>query len=156
MCRECRERFSCHRLQRKLLVSDPAMHHGTCVTHVPWCMSGLLTCGGWETFPAFLAHVQPAILCICQGAYAQLNHGNLQEEFAEALALTPDSLFVTRMFEWIDREKKGYISFREMIYTVALFAKGTAWNSSTDSYIFLPGAEMDTITKSTSNCKLIQ
>ena len=27
------------------LVSDPDMHHGTCVTHVPWCMSGLLTIG---------------------------------------------------------------------------------------------------------------
>ena len=24
-------------------VSDPDMHHGTCVTHVPWCMSGSLT-----------------------------------------------------------------------------------------------------------------
>ena len=23
--------------------SDPDMHHGTCVTHVPWCMSGSLT-----------------------------------------------------------------------------------------------------------------
>ena len=38
-----RERFPCHRLQRKPLVSDPSMHHGTCVTHVPRCMSGLLT-----------------------------------------------------------------------------------------------------------------
>ena len=28
---------------RKLLVSDPDMHHGTCVTHVPWCMLGSLT-----------------------------------------------------------------------------------------------------------------
>ena len=26
-------------------VSDPDMHHGTCVTHVPWCMLGSLTCG---------------------------------------------------------------------------------------------------------------
>ena len=26
-------------------VSDPDMHHGTCVTHVPWCMPGWLTCG---------------------------------------------------------------------------------------------------------------
>ena len=25
--------------------SDPDMHHGTCVTHVPWCMSGSLTSG---------------------------------------------------------------------------------------------------------------
>ena len=33
--RECRERLSYHRLQRKPLVSDPDMLHGTCVTHVP-------------------------------------------------------------------------------------------------------------------------
>ena len=26
-------------------ISDPDMHHRTCVTHVPWCMAGLLTCG---------------------------------------------------------------------------------------------------------------
>ena len=26
-------------------VSNPDMHHGTCVTHVPWCMPGSLTCG---------------------------------------------------------------------------------------------------------------
>ena len=39
MRRECRERFPCHGLQRKPLVSDPGMHHGT-------CMSGSLTRGG--------------------------------------------------------------------------------------------------------------
>ena len=33
-------------LQRKPLVSNPGKHHGTCVTHVPWCMSGSLTRGG--------------------------------------------------------------------------------------------------------------
>ena len=27
------------------LVSDPDMHHGTCLTHVAWCMSGSLTSG---------------------------------------------------------------------------------------------------------------
>ena len=26
-------------------VSDPDMHHGTCMTHVPWCMPGSLTSG---------------------------------------------------------------------------------------------------------------
>ena len=26
-------------------VSDPDMHHGTCTTHVPWCMPGSLTSG---------------------------------------------------------------------------------------------------------------
>ena len=40
-----------HRLQRKPLVSDPGMHHGTCVTHVPWCMSGSLTRGGGKNIP---------------------------------------------------------------------------------------------------------
>ena len=51
-------------------VSDPDMHHGTCVTHVPWCMPGSLTNGFlWnrrrgKTFPAFPAHAQPAILRI--------------------------------------------------------------------------------------------
>ena len=40
MHRECWERFPHHRLQRKPSVSDPGMHHGTWVTHVPWCMSG--------------------------------------------------------------------------------------------------------------------
>ena len=44
---ECRERFPCHRLQRTPLLSDPGMHHGTCVTHVPWYVSGsLIRCGG--------------------------------------------------------------------------------------------------------------
>ena len=28
-----------------LRVSDPDMHHGTCVAHVPWCMPGSLTSG---------------------------------------------------------------------------------------------------------------
>ena len=49
--RECRKRFPRHRLQRKPLVSDPGMHHGTCVTHVPWCMSGSLTRGGGDNVP---------------------------------------------------------------------------------------------------------
>ena len=56
-------------------VSDPDMHHGTCVTHVPWCMPGSLTSSFlWnrrrgKTFPAFPAHAQPAILRIWQEAH---------------------------------------------------------------------------------------
>ena len=30
MHRECRERFPCHRLQRKPIVNEPGMHHDTC------------------------------------------------------------------------------------------------------------------------------
>ena len=50
-------------------VSDPGMHNGTCVTHVPWCISGsqtggFLWSGGGKTFPTFPAHTQPTILRI--------------------------------------------------------------------------------------------
>ena len=51
--------FPRRRFKRKPLVSDPGMHHGTCVTHVPWCMSGSLACGDRKTFPAFPAHAHP-------------------------------------------------------------------------------------------------
>ena len=57
MHRECRERFPRHRLQRKPLVSDPGMHHGT------WC--GVAE----KTFPAFPVHAQPAMLRIWQEAH---------------------------------------------------------------------------------------
>ena len=46
MRREYREHFPRHWLQRKPLASDPGMHHGTCVTHVTWCMSGSLNHAG--------------------------------------------------------------------------------------------------------------
>ena len=48
-------------------VSDPDMHHGTCVTHLPRYMPGLLTRGflwsRWRgiRFSAFPAHARPAI-----------------------------------------------------------------------------------------------
>ena len=42
MRREDRKRFPCQRLQRNPVISDPGMHNDTCVTHVPWCMSGSL------------------------------------------------------------------------------------------------------------------
>ena len=51
MRRECQERFPHHRFQRKPLVSDPGIHHGTCVTHVRWCMSGSLTSGDEKNVP---------------------------------------------------------------------------------------------------------
>ena len=51
MRRECRERFPRHRLQRKPLISDPGMHHGTCVPHMPCCMSWSLTPSGRENAP---------------------------------------------------------------------------------------------------------
>ena len=59
----------CGPLQRKPLVSDPGMHHGTCMMHVPWCMSGSLTRGGGENVPGIPGACAPAILRIWQEAH---------------------------------------------------------------------------------------
>ena len=45
------ERFPRHQLQRKPLVRETGIHHGTCVTLVPWCMPGSLTRVGAEITP---------------------------------------------------------------------------------------------------------
>ena len=61
--------FPRRRFQRKPLVSDPGMHHGTCVTHVPWCMSGSLNCGDGENVPGIPGACAPAILLIWKEAH---------------------------------------------------------------------------------------
>ena len=53
----------------KLPVSDHGTHHGTCVTHVPWCMSGSLACGDGENGPGIPGVCAPAILRIWQEAH---------------------------------------------------------------------------------------
>ena len=66
-------------------ISDPDMHHGTCVTHVSWCMPGSLTSGFlWsrrrgETFPA-----------TCNFTYLVRGprHGTLQLDIACGVAMT--------------------------------------------------------------------
>ena len=62
--------FPRRRFQRKPVVSDPGMYHGTCVTHVPWCMSGSLTCGDGESVPGIPGACAPAISRIWQEAHA--------------------------------------------------------------------------------------
>ena len=57
-------RFSRRRLQRKLLVSDLGMHHGTCSTHVPWCMPKSLTRDGGENVTDI-----PGACATCNFAY---------------------------------------------------------------------------------------
>ena len=68
MRRECRERFPHHRFQRKPLVSDPGMHHGTRDMHVPWCLLGSLNRSDGENVPG--------IPCACaSGNFAYLVRG---------------------------------------------------------------------------------
>ena len=64
--------FPRRRFQRKPIVSDPGMHHGTCVTHVPWCMSGSFTCGDGENVPGIPGACAPAILRIWQEAHCNI------------------------------------------------------------------------------------
>ena len=45
------KRFPRHQLQRQLLVSDPGMHHGTCITHMSSRRSGALILGGRKNVP---------------------------------------------------------------------------------------------------------
>ena len=83
MCRKCREPFPRHRLQRKPLVSDPGMHHDTCVTHVSWCMSGSLTSGGGEKVPGIpgacatrnITYLVRGALSSCMQYSVILDHG---------------------------------------------------------------------------------
>ena len=69
MCREC---FPRHRLRRKPLVSDSGMHHGTCIMHVPWCMSGSLTRGGRKTVPGIPGACATCNLRIWQEAHESM------------------------------------------------------------------------------------
>ena len=57
------------------------MHHGTCVTHVPWCMSGSLTCGDGENVPGIPGACAPAILRIWQEAHCQVSSSSINACF---------------------------------------------------------------------------
>ena len=48
-----------------------------------------------------------------------------REEFADAMSLKKDSLFVEQMFQLIDQDGNGFISFREFLNMIVIFAKGS-------------------------------
>ena len=90
------------RIQRKTRVSDPRMHHSTCVTHVPWCMSGLLTRGGGENVPGIPGACAPAIWRIWQEAHGKHDQETfvyafdaVNQSFVPIKALCPWSSVVT-------------------------------------------------------------
>lgn len=45
-------------------------------------------------------------------------------EFASALGMKPDEMFVRRMFNIVDKDQDGRISFQEFLETVVLFSRG--------------------------------
>ena len=48
-----------------------------------------------------------------------------KKEFARALGMKGDDIFVRRMFNIVDKDSDGRISFQEFLDTVVLFSKGT-------------------------------
>ena len=48
-----------------------------------------------------------------------------RSEFADAMSLKPDSLFVEQMFQLIDQDGNGFVSFREFLDMIVIFAKGS-------------------------------
>ena len=47
-----------------------------------------------------------------------------REEFADAMSLKKDSLFIEQMFQLIDQDGNGFVSFREFLDMIVIFAKG--------------------------------
>ena len=80
-----------------LRVSDPDMHHGACVTHVPWCMPGSPALAvsfevGRENVPGI--HALPAILPIWQEAHWTIHSPwELHEAHTNYWAVPPPSIF---------------------------------------------------------------
>ena len=65
MRRECRELFPATDFKgNRYWVSVPGMHHGTCVTYVPWCISESPTRGGGENVPGI-----PGACATCNFTY---------------------------------------------------------------------------------------
>ena len=104
--------FPRRRFQRKLLVSDPGMHHGTCVTHVPWCMSGSLTCGDGENVPGIPGACAPAILRIWQEAHALSHVGNTRGD-----ELKENSDAFELMYRTMSK-KFNFIQFHMLIHSL--------------------------------------
>lgn len=50
-------------------------------------------------------------------------------EFADALGLKPDSLFVDAMFTLADKDGNGYLSFQEFLDVIVIFMKGKGYGS---------------------------
>ena len=79
----CKERFPRQWIQRKPLVSDPDIQHGTWITHMPWCTSGSLTRGGGENVAGISgACTTRNFTYLAKGPCSVRSKGSLLNEFA--------------------------------------------------------------------------
>lgn len=63
-------------------------------------------------------------------------------EFADALGLKSDSLFVDSMFTLADKDGNGYLSFQEFLDVIVIFMKGEIHNSKRPCVITLVGCKL--------------
>ena len=109
------------------------MHHGTCVTHIPWCMPGPLVPVGGKTFPAFPAHAHPRFSVIGKRPMPALIH----EEACRLLGVTslPNAMLHLSHLAHLEQSHPDYdnepyaASWTTNVYTVgnAVFLGYDCW-----------------------------
>ncbi|PNF15893.1 Dual oxidase 2 [Cryptotermes secundus] len=74
-----------------------------------------------------ISHSEDEILKLDSQAAREIIYTELtRSEFAEALSMPAESEFVRKMFSLVDKDRNGFISFREFVDMLIIFAKGTA------------------------------
>ncbi|XP_069693033.1 dual oxidase-like [Periplaneta americana] len=74
-----------------------------------------------------ISHSEDEILKLDSQAAREIIYTELtMSEFAEALSMPAESEFVRKMFTLVDKDKNRFISFREFVDMLIIFAKGTA------------------------------
>ncbi|XP_036145613.1 dual oxidase 2 [Monomorium pharaonis] len=74
-----------------------------------------------------IAHTEEEILQIDSTVAREVIYTELTIiEFAEALSMSPDAEFVKKIFYLVDKDKNGFISFREFVDMLVIFLKGSA------------------------------
>ena len=86
-------------------VRDPDMHHGTCVTHVPWCMPGSLTSGFLCISRYCIAPVVPEY----SGFRSRLSHMHAGNTYCSK-RLQPNANFLFLLFP-LTKLFCGYFTF---------------------------------------------
>ncbi|XP_026827307.1 dual oxidase 2 isoform X2 [Ooceraea biroi] len=74
-----------------------------------------------------IAHTEDEILQIDSTVAKEVIYTELTIiEFAEALSMRPDAEFVKKIFNLVDKDRNGFISFREFVDMLVIFLKGSA------------------------------
>ncbi|XP_015439624.1 PREDICTED: dual oxidase-like [Dufourea novaeangliae] len=73
-----------------------------------------------------ITHTEEEILKIDSAVAKEVIYTELTLiEFSEALSMRPDSEFIKKIFNLVDKDKNGFISFREFLDMLIIFLKGS-------------------------------